>query len=693
MVQLEVGVVGSPPEWGAPRARAKGGVISFARRRSSGANADTEDDTDGGQRAGLSQSIHATVGSVLHPRGTPVRDVARHPARRADALWHPRAPSWMGASINRGRSCAGRVERIRLDTHRFYPIFSTPFGIGFNRFRCLQIEASPNIEEMTLIDPLTTPHTPSEEDPDAVFDALLVEADADPEARAVYDDTLRRLRLRSSARATRTNRALTQTQVAGIMGTTQSAVSDLESGRVDAQLRTWQRYGRAIGKAFAFSFEDVDDSSGIPSRSAGRGQTIPISSMTLSPLLTNLHLSDAGQAASTISAATGLPEPLVIRVLTRLQEVGWTQAEGEGEARAFTLVDDVANVIGISLHRDRIIGVLVDMNGELSDQPMTIRITESTPEVVIETAGQIVNRLFSMSDASGKRVLGVGVSLAGIVDAESGRVDYAPDLQSVAHGWRGVELERDLQALIQHEVHGALRVGVENDVNALAAWEYHHHHPNESMAVVLMSGGGIGAGIMVDGKVVRGARSAAGEVGHLIVDHASDAPECRAEHKHRGCLETVATVQGILRRLNIPASTLALRTAGLEAANTRVENGDPDAHEAFFDAGRHLGEILPLLRVLDPERIVIYASPYLHKQAYASAAAFQAGVSAALTDADNRGATPVGQPPPDWHTLQEHTGAQAAASAVLLNHFFNEPAHWYPGLEETVERNSELVLA
>ena len=61
----------------------------------------------------------------------------------------------------------------------------------------------------------------------------------DPVALATYHDTLRRLRLRSKAKAIRNYVALSQKQVARVMGTTQSAVSDLESGRVDAQLSTW----------------------------------------------------------------------------------------------------------------------------------------------------------------------------------------------------------------------------------------------------------------------------------------------------------------------------------------------------------------------------------------------------------------------------------------------------------------------
>jgi DNA-binding XRE family transcriptional regulator len=71
----------------------------------------------------------------------------------------------------------------------------------------------------------------------------------DPAAAAVYRDAQRRDQLFASMRAARGRRGLDQVAVAQAMGTTQSAVSDLENGRVDPRLSTLQRYARSLGAA------------------------------------------------------------------------------------------------------------------------------------------------------------------------------------------------------------------------------------------------------------------------------------------------------------------------------------------------------------------------------------------------------------------------------------------------------------
>ena len=82
---------------------------------------------------------------------------------------------------------------------------------------------------------------------------------ADPAAEAVFRDTTQRIELLAEGRRVRKKANLTQAEVAERMATTQSAVSDLETGRVDAQLQTFQRYARAIGRRFEFKFAKVKE--------------------------------------------------------------------------------------------------------------------------------------------------------------------------------------------------------------------------------------------------------------------------------------------------------------------------------------------------------------------------------------------------------------------------------------------------
>ena len=516
----------------------------------------------------------------------------------------------------------------------------------------------------------------------------------DPTAAAAYYDSLTFLRLRAAAKAARNECGLSQTAVAERMGTTQSAVSDLESGRGDAQLNTWQRYARAVSRRFAFSLE--------------RPHTpvqIPVAALALSPVLTELSRAAKAQTVHFISKEAKLPVPLVTRILARLTDEGWALPSREGESDSYSLVDEAANLIGMSLHGDRIVGVLIDMKGRLQSEIQTYTLVSSTPETVVASATQLTESLFNISRAADKHVLGVGVCLAGLVDADTGRVSYAPDLESRDDGWADVDLETMLQERIQNQVHEALRVAVSNDANALALSHYRGRHfaPRSaydltdytatSAALILISGAGVGAGFIVNGNLLQGANSKAGEIGHLIVDRGKHAPPCRMGRKHTGCLETVATPRGVLRALDLPADTSTERKQSLELANAKIQEGDKKYREAFFTAGKRLGSVLPLISILDAEEVTMYCAPALHLPEFATARAFQEGVGEALNDAERSGVLPSEYPALRWLNLEEDTLARAAGVAMLVSQFLQKPSDWYPGLEQAIDRDSELVLA
>src|SRR5687768_292272 len=91
------------------------------------------------------------------------------------------------------------------------------------------------------------------EEPDTDFDELLADARRDPAAQVIYQETMQRAKFLTQSIAARKKMGLTQQQLAEAMGTSQSAISDLESGRVEPQLQTLQRYARALGCRFDFA--------------------------------------------------------------------------------------------------------------------------------------------------------------------------------------------------------------------------------------------------------------------------------------------------------------------------------------------------------------------------------------------------------------------------------------------------------
>ena len=117
---------------------------------------------------------------------------------------------------------------------------------------------------------------------------LLESVPKDPAAAPHYQDATRRLAMLSVMPKIRGRRKLTQASVAAAMGTTQSAVSDLESGRVDPQLRTLQRYARAIQRRLDFGLVDEE----LPTFDEGTANGLwrLVERNALGPLLTALAI-------------------------------------------------------------------------------------------------------------------------------------------------------------------------------------------------------------------------------------------------------------------------------------------------------------------------------------------------------------------------------------------------------------------
>jgi predicted NBD/HSP70 family sugar kinase/transcriptional regulator with XRE-family HTH domain len=522
------------------------------------------------------------------------------------------------------------------------------------------------------------PSAPRPQDGDDLeFEQLLKAAEADPAAQMVYEDTMRRVEMLAAGQDVRKKKQLSQKQLAALMGTTQSAISDFESGRVEPQLRTLQRYARALDHRFEFAIVDPE----LPAVKGGTTNALfeRLKELALSPLLTTLasQSEKQGKTLQALADAILLPKSITRPILSMLNAEGWTTSEGEGDERVYSIVEEAAHVIGISLERDRVIGVLMNMYGDV-ERALSSPLVDSTSHTVIKTTADTVKYLYQDSD---RRVLGVGVCLAGVVQAASGRVDFAPDLQTDADSWSGVDLEATLQREVQERVGTRdLLVAVENDANSLAAYEY-LRRGDDSVALVLLSGTGIGAGFVVEGRVIHGAHSAAGEGGHTIVDPAG--PPCRAGLKHQGCLETMASARGILTALGIPAATSRQLMEGLSAANDRVRNGDKDATAAFVTAGQALGRFLATTAMLlDPARVVIYADPYFAKKQTESACVFQQGVQAGLDEAKASRLHIGAEPRLEWHPLDEHVRAIAAGAAAYW-HFLKQPTQWAPSLRSS----------
>jgi predicted NBD/HSP70 family sugar kinase len=260
-------------------------------------------------------------------------------------------------------------------------------------------------------------------------------------------------------------------------------------------------------------------------------------------------------------------------------------------------------VVGVDVGASTISAGLVGPDG-------TVLATTQAPtqgdRAVVDTIFALIDRALSSAADRGLRVAGIGVGLPGLVDVEKGF------MRSIPFGWLSELGDVPLAALIQER--SGHPVFVDNDVNALtlAEWMFGLGRGADSL-VTLAIGTGMGAGLILDGQLVRGHHHSAGEIGHMSVGLTGPLCVCGSV----GCLATYVA-GGMLadrareRLASYPGSALLTRTGGhperigapllFEAAAA----GDPLARVVIDEACEALAMgIGALVCLLNPEIIVI----------------------------------------------------------------------------------------
>ncbi|HEV3347769.1 MAG TPA: ROK family protein [Methylomirabilota bacterium] len=215
------------------------------------------------------------------------------------------------------------------------------------------------------------------------------------------------------------------------------------------------------------------------------------------------------------------------------------------------------------------------------------------PGSALETIVEVLDRLRDRARARGVAVSGVGVGIPGTVDAERGvvgvDVNYVPELA-------GAPLAERLGARVDAPVF------VDNDVNALvlAEWTWGAGRGARSL-VMLALGTGVGGGIVLDGRLQRGAAGSAGELGHVPIDF--DGPPCICGG--RGCLKAFVSGTDIARR----AEERLGRPVGAAEVFQLAATGQAEAAAIVDEVCRALGAGLAVIvNGLNPERVLLAGS-------------------------------------------------------------------------------------
>ncbi|WP_215451749.1 ROK family transcriptional regulator [Streptomyces sp. ATCC 21386] len=241
--------------------------------------------------------------------------------------------------------------------------------------------------------------------------------------------------------------------------------------------------------------------------------------------------------------------------------------------------------IGAEIGVDHLAVCAVDLRGEVRARAVRHGTNRGrAPEPVIEELTELVRGVVAEAEGEGLWPAGLAVAVPGLVASDARTVVRAPNLD-----WH----DTDLGALLP----AGLPVIVDNEANfgGLAELWLGDGTPSDFLHVSAEIG--IGGAVVVDGRLLRGTRGFAGELGHVPVQ--PEGPDCACGG--RGCLEQYAGEEAVLR------------AAGLETGEHRVEflaeraaAGDKDVHRALRGAGTALGVALTgAVNLLDPRTVVL----------------------------------------------------------------------------------------
>jgi predicted NBD/HSP70 family sugar kinase len=291
-----------------------------------------------------------------------------------------------------------------------------------------------------------------------------------------------------------------------------------------------------------------------------------------------------GQARSTIASridalmSTGLIAP-----------AGMAGSTGGRRPATFAFQPGARVVLAVDLGATHARLAVTDLASTVlaaSDEPLSIA---AGPGVVLPWVVRAGRDLLAAAGRDTADLAAIGIGLPGPVEHSTGRPINPP----IMPGWDDVDVPGILGAEL------GVAVLVDNDVNIMALGEYRTAWSDVSDLLLVKVSTGIGAGIIADGALRRGAQGAAGDVGHMSVPGADHVP-CRCGNT--GCLEAVASGQAV---------ATALAAQGLEAADSAdvvalVRSRGAAASQAVRQAGRDIGGVLAsCVSVLNPSVIVI----------------------------------------------------------------------------------------
>jgi predicted NBD/HSP70 family sugar kinase len=273
-----------------------------------------------------------------------------------------------------------------------------------------------------------------------------------------------------------------------------------------------------------------------------------------------------------------------------VEEAGSVESDGGRPRVLLRVAPTFRYVVGAEVGETRIRVELFDLAMNVlarADRP----IHEPTPAIVVK---HVLEGLSTVIDSSGVRsdqVLGLGVAVAGVVEDNA-----VVDAQTL--GWEAVPLAEMLAEGTDIPVH------VDNGANMLGQAEmWFGAGRGAADAVVALVGSGVGSALVAGGSSYRGARSSAGEWGHMTIMYGGRQCRCGA----LGCLEAYVGAEGVLDRYRLAGGTVGgdEEAAFVELLESASQGSEPAATIVADTIGYLAAGFANLVNLVNPERIVL----------------------------------------------------------------------------------------
>lgn len=326
-------------------------------------------------------------------------------------------------------------------------------------------------------------------------------------------------------------------------------------------------------------------------------------------VLNLIRFTPGGISRAELARQLGLSRAAITSIINDLFEYKLVRETREGPVtggRRSTLLGinpQAGYVVGVDIGATHLGLSLADLSAHVLNETEIAFDVGRGPEICLAKVDDLLRELLVRADLSLDDILAVGVGVPGPVVEMAGAVVAPP----IMPGWDGFPITAHLHSLWN------CPIALNNDaeLGALGEWAYGAGR-GEPYLLYIKVGYGIGAGLLIDGEVYRGASGSAGEIGHITIS--SQGPVCSCGNI--GCLESLAGGRAIAERAMQAIASDHRRTQ--LAAITPVENltaldvaaaagrGDLVSQEIVAEAGEYLGiAIANLINIVNPGMIIV----------------------------------------------------------------------------------------